>query len=1287
MNHHTFWIDVGGTFTDCIGSNSSRIKVLSSGVTKGRVGPSSDGDLIVDSSRCADPDRFWNGFQLRMADKGGQTVATANVVESDASRGTLRLDQEILDESSVGLTYELAADLEAPILAIRFAMGIGLGHPLPPLSIRLGTTRGTNALLTRGGARTAFVTTKGFGDILLIGNQDRPKLFELSIRKPEPLFVEAIEIDERMAADGAVLEPPDEAEVREQLASLKQRGIESLGICLMHGYRYPEHERLVEQVAREIGFDEISVSSQVSPLIKIVARGDTTVVDAYLNPVLRSYLTSLRSRLHPETDLRLLTSAGGLVSAERFTGKDSVLSGPAGGVVGFSRIAEAAGFTRSIGFDMGGTSTDVSRYDGRYELQYETEKAGVRLVTPMMAIETVAAGGGSICHFDGTRLVVGPESAGADPGPACYGRGGPLAVTDVNLYLGKILPDHFPFQLDIQSVEQRLQGLCTEINTATGVTYTTTELAAGFLKVANTNMANAIRSVSVAKGYDPRDYTMVAFGGAAPQHACAVAEELGITTILNHPDNGVLSAYGIGLADVVRHQVAGIYEPLTDVTLESLEHVFDQLSNQAIQEIKDEGVSPSEINVAHFLQLRYKGTDASLTVPFSIKQDQQDFQKVICEFEQRHRRLYGYIQNRPLELVSARIEATGKSKSSIPKSTHAPPTPAHPTSHTQTIFNNQKLTTPIYPRTTLTPGTQIQGPAIITEQISTTLIDPTWQATTLTDHQLLITRSVSTHLSPILKNPVNPVKKPDPVQLEIFNNQFTAIATQMGITLQQTAASVNVKERLDFSCALFTPTGDLVVNAPHIPVHLGAMSETVKCIIADNPAMAPGDVYVTNDPFRGGSHLPDVTVVTPVFDASGGELLFITANRAHHAEIGGITPGSMPPFSKNLAEEGVLIRNFKVIDAGESHLDSLRNLIAGQGPTSVLYPSRNPDENIGDITAQIAANQQGARDLATLIDRYTYPVVRAYMDFIQQAAATKMREAIHHLWSQTSDEPRQTRTFKDEMDDGSVIAVTITLEADSMEIDFTGTASVHAGNLNANRAIVTAAVLYVMRCMINEDIPLNQGVLQPIKIRLPDCMLNPPSNDDPAQCAAMVGGNVETSQRVVDVLLGALGLAAASQGTMNNVLFGDDTFGYYETICGGSGATAEAPGADAVHTHMTNTRLTDPEVLEHRFPVQLTEFSIRQNSGGVGKHNGGNGVTRRLQFLQPVTVSLLTQRRTTAFPPFGLNGGAPATPGRNTHTQPDGQSTHLPPQTTFNPTPGDTLEIQTPGGGGYGKKS
>jgi len=1262
-----FWIDVGGTFTDCLGRSPDgeirRHKLLSSGITKGSVGKESTSACLIDPLRQGDPADFWVGYWLSLFNSTGEVLTETQVERFDASRGALYLHDEL---SVDGASYELRCDLEAPVLGIRYLLGLPNHQAVPPIRLRLGTTRGTNALLTRTGARTALVTTRGFGDILEIGYQDRPRLFDLTIRKSPPLAEMSIEIDERVDAQGNVLIAPQADEVRQLLLKLRDAGIEALAICLLHADLFPGHEWLIAQIAAEVGFTEISCSSEVAPLVKIVARAETTVVDAYLTPVLRSYLVHLKDAL-PGSSIRLMTSAGGLVAAEAFRGYQSVLSGPAGGVVGYAQVAQAAGFRQAIGFDMGGTSTDVSRYEGKFEFEYETLKAGVRLMSPTLAIDTVAAGGGSLCKFDGTKLTVGPESAGADPGPACYGGGGPLCVTDLNLYLGRIAVDRFPFALNRDAVEQRLLELAKQVAATTGEQLSSAQLAEGLLQIANANMARAVRGISVSKGANPTDYVMVSFGGAAAQHACAVARELGIRQVLNHPDAGILSAFGIGRADVVRHAAVGIAMLTTELDHSDLAKLFEKLISEPQTKLLDEGIKAEQIAVRKTLDVRYQGADASLSILFDESIDLE------AVFTQAHRQRYGYTQTgRPVEMVSARVELTGSTGREQLQTTRCETRRIESIQTTKAYFDGQEISAQRFDRAELRGGDQFSGPAIISDVHSTIVVERGWQAELLSDGELLLTDEGVEKSS---------VESSRAVTLEVFNNLFAGIAEQMGHVLRRTACSVNVKERLDYSCAIFTAEGELVANAPHVPVHLGAMGATVRAVLADRPVLYPGDVIVTNDPYRGGSHLPDVTVVTPVHSPETGELVFFTACRAHHAEIGGIRPGSMPPNSRSLADEGVLISNFALVRNGKSHEDELQTLLAGS-----KHPSRRVEENLADIRAQVAANQHGARDLFELIDRYSLSKVQANMLGIQAAAEMKVRQALAKVG-------KRTCKFIDYLETASgesvSIQVKITLQTDETQpaavIDFTGTGPVVAGNLNANRAIVTAAVLYVLRLLVNEDIPLNEGALRAVEIILPESVLNPTVGQTLDTTPAVAAGNVETSQRVVDVLLGALGVAGASQGTMNNLLFGNDSFGYYETICGGSGATADGPGADAVQVHMTNTRATDPEILERRHPVRLQEFSIRRNSGGTGQHQGGDGVVRRIEFLEPLELSLITQRRGT-HPPYGTAGGEPGSCGENRLIHIAGTIEVLPAICQRSLKAGDQLIIKTPGGGGYGKQ-
>ena len=1389
-----FWIDVGGTFTDCIGyapdGQLRQQKVLSSGRVQGRGFLNTETKTLHDQVRISDPANFWNDAACHLLDSNGHIFATKRVTGFDQSAGTLKLgdfpqasqarkepadrkdsadwkvatnDRRCLVEDNCldaddclgaddgdarneaidrtfEVQYQLDAQLPAPVLAIRMILQLQSHQPCPAMQVRFGTTRGTNALLTRTGARTLLITTKGFADAALIGNQTRPDLFARDIIKPLPLFCHVIELDERIAADGEILTPLSvkaRTQLRESLLQMREQNIESIAICLMNAYANDSHERQAEIIAREVGFNEVSRSTEVSPLIRLIPRCDTTLLDASLNPILRSYLDQIRHHL-PDSRIQVMTSAGGLVDSLNFRGRDSILSGPAGGIVGFAAVAKTDGFHRAIGFDMGGTSTDVARYDGRLEYQNETTKAGVRIMSPVLAIETVAAGGGSICGFDGTRLFVGPHSAGASPGPACYGGGGPLTVTDLNVFLGRVPQQYFPFQLDGQAIQRRLQNLQQQVADA-GISQqgsSLQDLAEGLLQIANDNMANAIRRVSIAQGYDPADYVLVSFGGAGGQHACQVAAALGIPRVLVHPLSGVLSAYGMGMADVRAIRQQTILKPLSPETLSALQTNLQNLTTEAVAEITAQGVAPSQIPpVQYFTELRYAGTDTTIRIEITICLETTDQANSLrTTFEAEHRRLYGYIRpGRAIEIAAITIEAVGLSSlasgipDGVPLSTQPTCTesfnkPASTPVSTPDAENksSQRLTTtwfhglphqtPIYLRQGLVHGQKIYGPAIVCEPTSTIVIDPGRHAVVLASGAVLIeinpaaTNQTSTPLTntgltntPLTNTPLTntgltntgltntgthtepssretPDKSAmtvDPIQLEIFSNQFTSIAEQMGEMLRRTSISTNVRERLDYSCALFDNEGNLVVNAPHVPVHLGAMGETVRAVVADHPGMNPGDVFVTNDPYRGGSHLPDVTVVTPVFVDENSAPVFYTANRAHHAEIGGIRPGSMPPMSTNLAEEGVLIRSCKLVDAGQSCEERLRQLF-----TSGPHPSRSAEDNLADLAAQVAANECGCQLLRQLVSDTSLNAVSAHMKHLQEASAKKMQMALKRLGN-------CTRHFADYLDDGTPICVTITICDGHATIDFTGSGGVHPGNLNANRAITTSATLYTMRCLLNEDVPLNAGVLQPITLIIPPGILNPPEGAAPETTPAVVGGNVETSQRIVNALFGALELAAASQGTMNNLTFGDDNFGYYETICGGAGATAVSDGADAVHTHMTNTRLTDPEILEQRFPVRLRQFSIRRGSGGAGRYHGGDGIIREIEFLKPVHVSMLCQ--SFAHPPYGLHGGLPGKSGLNELLTPE-SGCFKPVGGSFHSTTaaGCILRIQTPGGGGWG---
>lgn len=1161
---------------------------------------------------------------------------------------------------------------DAAIQGIRDLLGVARDEPLPAAQIdavKMGTTVATNALLERRGEPTLLLVTRGFRDALRIGYQTRPDLFTLDIELPEMLYSEALEVDERIGAQGEVVRPLDEASARAGLQAAHDRGLRSLAVLFMHSYRYPEHEQRVAEIARQIGFSQISISSQVSPLMKLVSRGDTTVVDAYLSPILRRYVEQVAGELSgmQEAGGRLLfmQSNGGLTDAYRFQGKDAILSGPAGGVVGMVRTAEAAGFDKLIGFDMGGTSTDVSHYAGEYERAFETQVAGVRLRAPMMLIHTVAAGGGSMLQFDGARFRVGPESAGANPGPACYRNGGPLTVTDCNVMLGKLQPDYFPRvfgpradqPLDRAVVQERFRQLAGEINRATGEQRTPEQVAEGFLAIAVVNMANAIKRISVQRGYDVSEYTLCCFGGAGGQHACLVADSLGMKRVYLHPHAGVLSAFGMGLADRRLMRDQAVEARLQESLMPELVAGLERLQGEGVTEMRAQGVQAGAIRCERKLHLRYLGSDTALLVVFS------SLAGIQSSFEQTHQQRFGFISpEKPLVVEAIQVEVIGAAEQpALVSESPAGQGELKALSVQPTVMNGATVDTAFYDRDTLPVDRPVQGPAVVIERTGTIVVEPGWQAILTRENNILLERYQP------LPTRVAIGTKVDPVMLEIFNNLFMSIAEQMGMVLENTAASVNIKERLDFSCAVFDQQGDLIANAPHMPVHLGSMSESIKTVIRERVgSMQPGDAYLLNDPYNGGTHLPDVTLIKPVFDPDGKTVIFYVASRGHHADIGGTTPGSMPPDSTSVAEEGILIDNIKLVDRGRFCEQDIRALLAS-GP----WPARNIDTNVADFQAQLAACEKGVQELMRMVEHFGLKVVHAYMRHVQDNAEESVRRVLDVL---------SDGEFCYEMDDGHRVCVKITLqrEARRATIDFTGTSAQHPGNYNAPAAVCRAAVLYVFRCLVGDMIPLNEGCLKPLNVIIPEgSMINP---DYPA---AVVAGNVETSQVIVDTLLGALGVAAASQGTMNNFTWGNRQYQYYETICGGAGATRQQDGTSAVHTHMTNSRLTDPEVLEWRFPVRLESFALRTGSGGTGRHKGGDGTIRQLRFLQPMTANILAGHR--RVPPYGMAGGSPGRVGHNYVERVDGRVTELGHQGQVEMAAGDLFIIETPGGGGYGE--
>ena len=1135
-------------------------------------------------------------------------------------------------------------------------------------AVKMGSTVATNALLERKGEPVVLAITAGFADALEIGYQSRPRLFDRHIVKPRPLHDLTVEVTERIEAGGAVRTALDEARARADLQAAFEAGYRAVAIVLMHGYRYPDHERRLAALAREIGFAQVSVSHEVSALIKLVGRGDTTVADAYLSPVLRRYVERAAGALPASARLMFMQSSGGLTEASAFRGCEAVLSGPAGGIVGMARTAAEAGFHRVLGFDMGGTSTDVCHYAGHFERTTESVVAGVRIRAPMMDIHTVAAGGGSICRFDGARLRVGPESAGARPGPACYRQGGPLTVTDCNLMLGKIRPEFFPRvfgpggdePVDLEVVKARFAALADEVEAATGRRFTAEQLAEGFIEIAVEHMAKAVKRISIARGYDAAGYTLASFGGAGGQHACLVADALGVSQVMIHPLAGVLSAYGMGCADLSVLREATVEARLEPAALPALEQAAAELEAAASIALRAQGLPFRRLVVRRTARLKYEGTDTALPVPFG--------EGMAGAFQAAHHARFGFAAPRtPVTVEALSVEAVGETGETAAMPVPQGGGPPRAVDEVTVRLAGAERSVPVFLRGELAAGTAIDGPAIVAEDTATTVIEPGWRGRVDRLGNLILTRAAPPQRRAAAGTAV------DPVRLEVFNSLFMAAAEQMGTALQSTAYSVNIKERLDFSCALFDASGALVANAPHIPVHLGSMGDSVRAIIAnrlvDGRGLRPGDVYMLNAPYSGGTHLPDVTVVMPVFvEEAGSTPPFFVAARGHHADIGGITPGSMPPDSCRIEEEGVLIDDVLLVEDGRLREAEVRALLAS-GP----YPARNPDQNIGDLKAQAAACAQGARELGRLVDAYGLETVAAYMGHVQANAEEAVRRVLAGL---------DGGAFAVEMDDGAAIRVRVQVDkaARSAVIDFEGTSPQRPGNFNAPSSICRAAALYVLRTLVDDEIPLNDGCLRPIDLRIPQgSMLNP------RWPAAVVAGNVETSQAVVDALYGALGVMAAAQGTMNNFTFGDARRQYYETIAGGSGAGPGFDGADAVQTHMTNSRLTDPEVLEARFPVLVDGFAVRRGSGGAGAWRGGDGVVRRIRFLEPMTAAILSNRRRTA--PFGLAGGKDGATGRNRLERGGGGIECLEATALTEMAAGDVFVIETPGGGGYGAAS
>ncbi|WP_335980373.1 hydantoinase B/oxoprolinase family protein [Streptomyces sp. CA2R106] len=1191
--------------------------------------------------------RFW-------VDRGG----TFTDVVAQRPDGRL-LSYKLLSENP-------AAYQDAAVAGIRHLLDLTEDQAVPAAlvdSVRMGTTVATNALLERKGDRVALVITRGFADALRIGYQNRPHLFAREIALPEQLYERVIEVDERIAADGTVLRAPDLERLAADLRAAHGDGIRAVAVVCLHSHLHPRHEQAVGALAERLGFPQVSLSSEVSPLMKVVPRGDTAVVDAYLSPVLRRYVHQVAGQLRG-VRLMFMQSNGGLAEAGHFRGKDAILSGPAGGIVGMARMSRAAGHDRVIGFDMGGTSTDVSHYAGAYERVLDAQVAGVRLRAPMLDIHTVAAGGGSVLHFDGTRYRVGPDSAGADPGPACYRKGGPLTVTDANVMLGRVQPGHFPAvfgpdgdqRLDARTVRRRFADLAGRIGAATGDTRTPEQVAEGYLQVAVAGIAGAVKRISVQKGHDITQYALTTFGGAGGQHACAVADSLGVRTVLVPPMAGVLSALGMGMADTTTMREQSVEVPLEPAAMDRVRAVARELEEQARRELLDEEVPAQSIRITCRARLRYDGTDT--TVPVDLAEPGA----MKAAFEAGHEARYSFLMDRPIVVESLSTEAVGLTEQPdlTPRPAQAPPAAQDATASLYTQGAWREV--PLRARESMRPGESVAGPAVITETNSTTVVDEGWQAAMAPEGHLVLRRTAEPDRADV-------GSQADPVMLEVFNNLFMSIAEQMGARLESTAQSVNIKERLDFSCALFDDDGDLVANAPHIPVHLGSMGAGVKEVIRRRAdTMKPGDSYAVNDPYHGGTHLPDVTVITPVFDTEQTgrpRILFFVASRGHHAEIGGSSPGSMPADSRSIEEEGVLFDNWLLVENGRLLQDATRRLLTA-GP----YPSRNPDTNLADLRAQIAANRKGVDEVGAMIEHFGLDVVQAYMRHVQDNAEEAVRRVIDAL---------RDGQCRYETDSGAVIAVRVTVDhaRRTATLDFTGTSPQLATNFNAPASVTTAAALYVFRTLVADDIPLNDGSLRPLRLVVPGGSMLAP-----AYPAAVVAGNVETSQAVIGALYAAMEVQAEGSGTMNNVTFGNARHQYYETVASGSGAGKGYHGASAVQTHMTNSRLTDPEVLEWRHPVRVEEFAVRRGTGGAGRWHGGDGVVRRLRFLEPMTVSTLAGHR--RVPPYGMAGGLPGALGAAHVERGDGSVQPLAGCDSADLRPGDVLVVETPGGGGYG---
>ncbi|WP_020530612.1 hydantoinase B/oxoprolinase family protein [Flexithrix dorotheae] len=1255
MSNWKIWVDTGGTFTDCLAYSPKgelkRVKVLSSSALRGKViqktGPTT---LSCQFNWSVEKDIF-EGYDLKIL---GETDFHFKVASIDLEANTIEVNSTITEDFDYK-EFEIFANEEAPVLAARLVTSTPLYKPFPSMEMRLGSTKGTNALLERKGAKVAFLVTSGFKDLLKIGTQARPNIFALNIQKSPVLYDEVFTVEERIDANGSVLKKIDEEALENSISIIKSKGFEAVAVALMHSYLNPAHEILIKRTCENAGMEFISLSADLSPNIKILPRAETAVVDAYLAPIIHNYLNKIKKVLG-NGSLKIMTSAGGLIGADFFRPKDSLLSGPAGGVVGAAEIAKKSGYHKILTLDMGGTSTDVARYADEYDYQYESKVGDATLLSPSIAIHTVAAGGGSLCSFDGFKITVGPESAGASPGPACYGAGGGLTITDVNLLLGRLDPENFGIPVIRKFAENAFQDILNELHEQD---VSSQKLLSGFLEIANEKMAEAIRKISVAKGYDPKEYALLAFGGAGGQHACAVARLLEINEIIIPYDAGLLSAFGMGQALVERFATQQILKSLPEITT-ILPDIISNLKEKAIHELLQEGFrkEDTQLKLIQFY-LRFKGQDSPVEVEFS---EGESLEKL---FEKKYQQIYGHwLEGKVIEVESVKVIVSSKPVQNARNLSKVENYVPESSRNLKAFINEKWKEIPVFRWEDLKPGALIHGPSLLVSINSTTVIEEGWKLN-IDEYNTAILKYQQDKKNSLTKLD----EKPEAIQLELFTNRFSAIAEEMGALLQRTSFSVNIKERLDFSCALLDKNGDLVVNAPHIPVHLGSLGICVRMLKA-HISMERGDVVITNHPGFGGSHLPDITLVCPVFTADN-QLVGYLANRAHHAELGGKSPGSFPADAKSLAEEGVVIKPIYLVKNGVPDWKKIEEIL-----TSGPYPTRLLSENLADLNAALASLEAGNKALLFLCQSFGVSQVQLYMQKLKDYAEKLMEQKLLSL-------ENRNYVAREKLDDGTPLEVKIKRENNKLLVDFSGSSEHYVRNLNANPTIIRSAVIYVLRLFLDQDIPLNEGIMQNVEINIPKGILNPVFPDNPAECPPVVGGNTETSQRVVDLLLKALEMAACSQGTMNNILFGNEKFGYYETICGGTGAGNGFHGVDAVHQHMTNTRITDPEILEFRYPVRLEKFEIRKGSGGIGKWHGGNGITREITFLTAMDLTVLTQHREEN--PYGLEGGKPGETGAQfIKREIDKKIIKLGGIDSHKLNPGDKLIIHTPGGGGYG---